>query len=410
MNEKGINREISLKRAEELKLTIESYLKESKFIKTGFDNAERSEKQKQKILKILNATDEEWNDWKWQLKNSINDVKILEKIIDLTEEEKSNIKKVEKKYRWSVSPYYLSLMDFSNTSCPIRMQAIPQIQELDCCGELDPMCEEYTSPVEGITRRYPDRLIINITNHCATFCRHCQRRRNIGSEDVNLSKEKLEGCFEYIRNNSEIRDVLITGGDALCISDNMLIWILTELRKINTVEIIRIGTRTLVTLPQRITDELCEKLQMFHPLYINTQFNSAAEITQEARIACDKLIKAGIPLGNQSVLLKGINDDSNKLKKLNQQLLMTRVKPYYIFHPKNVIGTRHFYVRIDEGIKIIEKLRGQTSGLANPTYILNTPNGKGKVPLQSNYNFSIDGNHLRIKTWEGNVIEYTELR
>ncbi|MCB2298648.1 KamA family radical SAM protein [Clostridium tagluense] len=409
MSDKFTSREISLQRAEQLKATINSYLEEAEFIKTGFDNYERIQCLKQKILEIYNATDEQWDDWKWQFKNCIHDVEILEKIIDVTKEEKAAIIEVEKKFRWSVSPYYLSLMNPLDANCPIRMQAIPQIHELESNGKVDPMAEEFTSPVEGITRRYPDRLIINVTNQCATFCRHCQRRRNIGVKDVNLSKEKLEACFEYIRQNPEIRDVLVTGGDVLCLSDNMIIWILSELRKISTVEIIRIGTRALVTMPQRITDDLCKKLQEFHPLYINTQFNSPAEITQEALEACDKLTKAGIPLGNQTVLLKNINNDVNKIKKLNQQLLKIRVRPYYIFHPKDVIGTSHFCVKITEGLKIMEGLRGQTSGLAIPTYVLNTPNGKGKVPLQSSYILGVENNCVKIRTWEGDIIHYEEL-
>lgn len=409
MSDKFTSREISLQRAEQLKVTINSYLEEAEFIKTGFDNCERSQGLKQKILEIYNATDEQWDDWKWQFKNCINDVETLEKIIAVTKEEKEAIIEVGKKFRWSVSPYYLSLMNPLDSNCPIRMQAIPQIHELESRGKVDPMAEEFTSPVDGITRRYPDRVIINVTNQCATFCRHCQRRRNIGIKDVNLSKERLEACFEYIRENPEIRDVLITGGDVLCLSDDMIIWILSELRKIGTVEIIRIGTRALVNMPQRITDDLCKKLQEFHPLYINTQFNSPAEITQEALQACDKLTKAGIPLGNQTVLLKNINNDVNKIKKLNQQLLKIRVRPYYIFHPKDVVGTSHFYVKIKDGIEIMEGLRGQTSGLAIPTYVLNTPNGKGKVPLQSSYILGMKENCVKIRTWEGDIIDYVEV-
>lgn len=402
------SRDIAIQRANELKERIKPYLLEVNHIKTGFSNHERIEAQKQKIMELLNCCDKDWDDWQWQLKNRINDVNVLDKIIRLNDFEKVAIKKVEKKFRWSISPYYLSLMDYSDVNCPIRKQAIPQIEELNKVGKLDPMSEEYTSPVEGITRRYPDRIIINVTNHCATFCRHCQRRRNIGSKDGALSKDKLEACFDYVRNNPEIRDVLITGGDPFCFKDEAIVWILTQLKKIKSVEIIRIGTRTLVTMPQRITDDLCEKLSQFKPLYINTQFNSPVEITQDTFEACDKLIRAGVVLGNQSVLLKNINDDTNKLKKLNQELLKLRVRPYYLFHPKDVLGTRHFYVKIKDGIKIVEKLRGETSGLAIPTYILNTPNGKGKIPLSSNYILSMDEETIKIRNWEGDIIEYNE--
>lgn len=403
------SREISILRAKELKSKIEPYLMESKEIKTGFTNKDRINSQKQKIMELLNASEEDWNDWKWQLKNCMRDDSVIEKIINLNEDEKSAIKEVQDKFRWAVSPYYLSLMD-PDAECAIRMQAIPKIEELEECGKADPMAEEFTSPVEGITRRYPDRLIINVTNHCAMYCRHCQRRRNIGSVDVALSKEKLQACFDYVRNNPEIRDVLVTGGDPLTLSDDTIDWILSELSKIETLEIIRIGTRMLVTLPQRITDELCEILSKYKPLYINTQFNSPLEVTEETLVAADKLIQAGVVLGNQSVLLKGINDNTSILKKLNQALLKIRVRPYYIFHPKDVVGTRHFYVKIKDGVKIVGKLRGETSGLAIPAYILNAPGGKGKVPLGLNNILSMneDEGIVQIQTWEGDIIDYKE--
>jgi len=407
MNELS-SREISIQRAQELKTRIESYITESKNIKTGFTNQDNINTQKRKIMELLNCSDEEWNDWKWQLKNCINDVDVIGKIINLSEDEKSEIKQVQDKYRWSISPYYLSLMD-KESECAIRKQAIPQIYELDECGKSDPMSEEFTSPLEGITRRYPDRLIINVTNLCASFCRHCQRRRNIGGVDVALSREKLKACFDYVKNNPEIRDVLVTGGDPLTLPDDLIIWILTSLRKIESVEIIRIGTRTLVNMPQRITDELCEKLSKLKPLYINTQFNSPLEITQDVLEACDKLIKAGVIIGNQSVLLKFINDDTNILKKLNHELLKVRIRPYYIFHPKDVVGTRHFYVKVKDGIEIVGKLRGETSGLAIPTYILNAPNGKGKIPLGLNNILSINDEIIKLRTWEGDIVEYKEM-
>ena len=400
------NRDVSIKRAEVLKSRIRDYTEASKTILTGKDRKEEIKKNKNKILNYFGATEEDWNDWKWQITHRISDIDVLKEFINLSDEEIKNIKEVGSKYRWSISPYYVSLMDVDNQYGPIRMQSIPSHNELLEEGEADPMSEEFTSPVEHITRRYPDRLIIKVTNQCAMFCRHCQRRRSIGGVDLAVSREELQDCIKYVAENPEIRDVLITGGDALAISDDMLDWLLGSLRAIPHVEIIRIGTRTLVTMPQRITDELCEILSKHHPVFLNTHFNSPAEITEEVAEATDKLSRAGVPIGNQAVLLKGINNDPYIMRKLNQELLKVRIRPYYIFHPKNVIGTSHFKVKIEEGIEIMEYLRGYTSGLAIPTYILNAPNGKGKTPILPNYILGWGKDHVKIRTWEGEVIDY----
>lgn len=406
----NVNREheIALKRADELKNIISSYLSIKNQIKTGNDTKEQSKFIRSRILEVLNATELDWKNWKWQLRNRIQSVELLEKIISVTKEEKDSILEVEKYYRWAISPYYLSLVDLEDNNCPIKKQAFPSKDELVCYGEADPMSEKITSPVEGITRRYPDRLIINVTNKCAMYCRHCQRRRNIGTQDLSLRKEKLEECFNYIVDNPEIRDVLVTGGDPLCLPDEELVWVLLKLREIKTVEIIRIGTRTLVTMPQRITEELCEKLQAFYPLYINTQFNHPAEMTQEVLEATNRLASAGVVLGNQTVLLNNINNDPNIMMKLNQDLVKARIRPYYVFHPKQVIGTKHFYVPIEEGLNIMDELMGKTSGLAIPTYILNAPHGQGKIPLQRPYMLKNEDGQIDFRTWEGKVILYKE--
>jgi len=238
------------------------------------------------------------------------------------------------------------------------------------------------------------------------FCRHCQRRRNIGNRDTNKTRKELEAALQYVKDNEEIRDVLVTGGDALLLSDNTLDWLLGELHKIPHVEIKRIGTRTPVTLPQRITPELCAILEKYPPLYINTQFNHPLEITPEAKEACDRLVKAGVVLGNQAVLLRGVNNDPHIMKKLNQELLKLRVRPYYIFHAKNVKGTSHFITSIDEGLEIMEHLRGYTSGLAVPTYIINAPYGNGKTPIAPNYMLGKRGNQILLRTWENKIIPY----
>ena len=399
---------ISLERCSELKTRIQDYLDIKDTIPKGLSplQEEKMLSKKKKILEILNGTESDWNDWKWQLKNRISDVSLLSKIINLTDSEIDSIKKVEQKYRWGITPYYTSLIDDDDKFNPIKLQSIPTFLELDDRGVLDPMSEEFTNPAGSITRRYPDRLIINVTNVCPSFCRHCQRRRNIGCIDEHKSKETLQESINYIKANTEIRDVLLTGGDALMLSDNTLDWLLNELFSINTVDYVRIGTRCPVTMPQRITDDLLKILKKYRPIYINTHFNHPLEITQDAKAACDKLANSGIPLGNQAVLLNGINNDKYIMRLLNQELLKCRVKPYYIFHAKNVIGTHHFNTSIDDGIEIMEYLRGYTSGMAIPTYIVNAPNGNGKTPLLPEYIISRGKNYVTIRTWEGKIFNY----
>lgn len=287
------------------------------------------------------------------------------------------------------------------------MQGLPTGMELeDDKGEEDPMAEALTSPAPCITRRYPDRLIINVTNMCGMYCRHCQRRRNIGEIDSHKNRQDLSAALAYVRENPEIRDVLITGGDALLLSDETLDWLLNELHQIPHVEIKRLGTRVPVTLPARITDHLVNILAKYPPLYLNTQFNHPIEVTLEAKQAVDRLISAGVILGNQAVLLKGINNHPNIMKKLNQELLKIRVRPYYIFHAKNIKGTKHFIPSIQEGLAVMEHLRGYTSGLAVPTYIINAPKGGGKIPLLPQYLLSLNENKAVFRSWEGNVVHY----
>lgn len=400
-------RKIALQRADELKNRIRPYLEVKDSILTGFDLVDINKKNKEKILDFFNATEDDWNDWHWQIRNRICDVETLGKIVNLKEEDKEVITKIQKDYRWAISPYYLSIMDLESTSCPVWLQAIPSVYELDDpYGKEDPMAEEYTSPAPRITRRYPDRLILNVTNQCAMFCRHCQRRRNIGEIDKPAAKDDIKEAIQYIRDNPEIRDVLITGGDPFTLSDEKLEWIISEIRAIPTVEIIRLGSRTIVTMPQRITQKLCDMLEKYHPLYVNTHFNHPREITPEALEATRKLAKAGIPLGNQAVLLKGINNDPHVMKKLNQTLLRIHVKPYYIFHAKSVKGTSHFVTRIEDGLEIMEHLRGHTSGMAIPTYIINAPDGNGKTPILPHYLISQGKDYVLIRNWEGKVFKY----
>ena len=400
-------RQYALRRAVELKQMITPYLEQSMMIPTGFSSSEMYKSRRSEILSYFNATLEDWGNWQWQMKHRISDSQVLAKLLPLTPRQRTEIERVGKTFRWAVSPYYLSLMDDTDPFDPIRLQGLPTQAELfEDFGEEDPMGEEITSPAPSITRRYPDRLIINVTNMCAMYCRHCQRRRNIGETDTHSPRFQLEEALDYIRVNPEIRDVLVTGGDALLLSDQTLDWLLGELHAIPHVEIKRLGTRAPVTIPMRITDELCAILAKYPPIYINTQFNHPKEVTEDAKKAADKLVAAGVVLGNQAVLLKGINNKPAIMKKLNQELLKIRVRPYYIFHAKNVKGTRHFVTPIQDGIAIIEQLRGYTSGLAVPTYIINAPKGGGKTPIAPQYLISLDDNKAVLRTWEGKYIDY----
>ncbi len=405
------NKKVALKRAKELRNTIKDYLDESPKIKTGLNLKKELNKNKEKIMFKMQATADEWDDWKWQLDNRISTVEELKSLIKLPEERLKEIKDIEEKYRWAISPYFLSLINPDNPDCVIGKQSLPSSFELqDFGGKLDPMDEELTNPAGTITRRYPDRLIIKLTNICGMFCRHCQRRREIGQTDHHQTQKEINESIEYIKNNQEIRDVLLTGGDPLTMTNDQLEPILKKLKAIDHVEIIRIGSRVPVTMPQRITDELCEMLEKYHPLYMNIQVNHPKELTKEVFQATDKISKAGIPLGNQAVLLKGINDSPHVMKKLNQELLRARVKPYYIFHAKKVKGTGHFRTSVSTGINIMEKLRGYTSGMAIPTYIINAPGGYGKTPINPIYNISQGNEHIKIRTWEGRIIDYPDTR
>lgn len=388
-----------------LKNTIKEYIENKDEIKTGIEDFDRISKQKAKIMKYLNASEEDWNDYVWQLKNRFSDPEDIAKILNISAKELSEIKKVGESYRYAISPYYMSLIDPDNDNCPVKLQSIPSILELDDIGELDPMNEKDSSPIDCVTRRYPDRLIIKVTNMCGMYCRFCQRRRMIGEFDTHVPRAKLTRAVQYVRDNTEIRDVLITGGDAFMLSDNEIEWLLKELRSIEHVEIIRFGTRTPVTLPQRITTNLVNILKKYHPVYVNTHFNSPREITKEAKEACEKLANAGIPLGNQMVLLKGVNNDPFTVRKLNQSLLRIRVKPYYIFHPKCVKGTSRFWVNVQTGMEIMETLRGRTSGMAIPTYIVNGSGGLGKTPILPNYVLYMGRDKVVMRNWQGEIFE-----
>ncbi len=409
MSDKKDKTLIARQRSAELKTRIDPYLKAKVNIPDGTTQWGKIQERQERIKAHFKASEEEWNDWHWQSSRRIDKVDVLQKLLKLDDQEAETVKKVGEKYRWAVSPYYLGLMDPGNPHCPVRRQAIPCGEEIsDIHGKEDPMAEEFTSPAPAITRRYPDRLIINVTNQCAMYCRHCQRRRNIGEVDHMTPREQLKAALDYIRENEEIRDVLLTGGDAFMLSNQNIDWLLTELDNIPHVEIKRLGTRTLATMPMRVDDELCEIFDRHSPLYINTHFNHPLEVTPAVSQACGKLARAGAVLGNQSVLLAGVNDDAHVMKKLNHELLKVLIRPYYIFHAKGVKGTSHLRTRVEVGIGIMEQLRGYTSGLAIPTFIINAPDGYGKTPMLPEYLLSMEKENLTIRTWEKRVLEYED--
>lgn len=400
-------RELSVRRALELKKYGDQMLEENALVPSGLEMTKTIQARISHIRSVMGASLKDWNDWCWQIENRISNVTMLNKIMKLSNNEKKTFIRVGEEFRWATSPYFASLIDTKNPNCPIRAQCLPAIEELmDTNTSLDPMGEETTSPVPAIVRRYPDRLIINVTNECPSYCRHCQRRRRIGQKDHHTSDARIQEALDYIRDNPEIRDVLITGGDALMLDDDRLDWLLGQLDEISTVEIKRIGSRTISTLPYRITPALVKMLSKHHPLFINTQVNHPIEITREMAKATDLLTRVGIPLGNQAVLLAGVNDSVMVQRKLNQTLLKVRIRPYYLFHCKAVRGISHFRTSVDVGIEIMENLRGHTSGLAIPYYVVNSPGGLGKTPIAPDYIISRGKDHIVLRTWEWKAVEY----
>ena len=362
--------------------------------------------RKRRIMHSFKAAGDDWNDYRWQMDNRIENVAQLHEIFPLAPERYAEIDTVGKKYRWAVSPYYLSLIDVNDRLDPVGLMAIPSLLELDESGETDPMDERHTHPAPLVTRRYPDRLILNVTNACGMFCRFCQRKRNIGGQDA-VNKSGLDESIDFIARNPRIRDVLITGGDPLTLPTDYLDMVLGKVRSIPHVEIIRIGSRLPVTVPQRIDADLVAVLGKYHPLYINVHFNHPNEVTEEAGRACSRLADAGIPLGNQMVLLNGVNNDRSTVLELNKKLLECRVRPYYIFFAKNIRGATHFNCGIREGLEILDFLRGNVSGLAIPTFIVNAPQGFGKVPILGK-NYVIEGDEVELTTWEKRKIRFKD--
>ncbi len=356
------------------------------------------------------VTEEQWNDWHWQIKNRVTTVKQLREIINLTAEEEKAIDESLVLLRMGITPYYASLMDPDDPNCPIRKQAVPTTFELHKGeGDMeDPLLEDTDSPVEGLTHRYPDRVLFLITDQCSMYCRHCTRRRFAGQTDEAMPMDKIEKAIEYIANTPKVRDVLISGGDGLVIADDRLEFILKKLRDIPHVDIIRIGSRTPVVMPQRITDELVSMLKKYHPLWLNMHFNHPKEITPASAKACALLADAGVPLGNQSVLLRGVNDCVHIMKRLVHLLVKIRVRPYYIYQCDLSMGIEHFRTKVSKGIEIIEGLRGHTSGFAVPTFVVDAPGGGGKIPVMPQYLISMSDKKVVLRNYEGVIATYSE--
>ena len=354
-----------------------------------------------------------WKDWRWQLKHSIQDIESVETLLGIGfgENERRKLELTLRKFPLSITPYYLSLIDADDfRNDPVFMQAFPSPRELEIEKHemADPLAEDTDSPVPGVTHRYPDRVLLQVSNVCSMYCRHCTRKRKVGDVDSIPVKDDLTRGIEYIRNTPEIRDVLLSGGDPLMLSDAYLDWILTELRSIPHVQVIRIGTRMPVVLPYRITDDLVEMLKKHHPLWINTHFNHPREVTTSSRQALAKLANAGIPLGNQSVLLAGVNDCPRVMKALMHKMVENRVRPYYLYQCDLSEGLSHFRTPVGKGVEIMESLIGHTSGFAVPTYVIDAPGGGGKIPLTPNYLISLSTNKVVLRNYEGVITTYQE--
>jgi lysine 2,3-aminomutase len=358
---------------------------------------------------FANIPDEQWEDWRWQLSHRLNSVEDFEQIVDLTESERYALSQ-HGLFRVDITPYFASLMDPHNPNCPIRKQILPTKGEvIPFTGEMeDSLAEDAHSPVPGLVHRYPDRVLMLVTNQCASYCRYCTRSRIVGDPTHAFSSKDYGAQLDYIRRTPQVRDVLLSGGDPLTLAPRVLERLLSALREIPHVEIVRIGSRVPVFMPQRITDELCEMLQRFHPLWVNIHVNHPYEITPELAQACDKLSRAGIPLGNQSVLLAGVNDDPHIQRKLVHDLVRIRVRPYYLYQCDLVHGVGHFRTPIGKGIEIIESLRGHTSGFAVPTYVVDAPGGGGKIPLNPNYLISYSDHKIVLRNYEGYITTYEE--
>ena len=353
----------------------------------------------------------DWNDWSWQLRNRIQTLEQLEKRLSLIGEERAGTILAGKKLALGITPHFFSLIDPQDPDCPIRRQVVPRIEEASRAPDemVDPCGEDSHMPVPGLVHRYPDRVLLLVTDRCASYCRYCTRSRVVSGAGEQELTVDLEGAFRYLENHPEVRDVLLSGGDPLLLSDAKLNAILTRLRSISSIEFIRIGTRIPIFLPQRITPELVAMLKQHHPLWMSIHSNHPKELSYEVREALGRLADAGIPLGNQSVLLKGVNDRSEILKDLFHKLLLCRVRPYYLYQCDLITGSAHLRTTIREGQEIMEQLRGYTTGYAVPTYVVDGPGGGGKIPIGPGYIVGMADDRVILKNYKGDVYEYPEI-
>ena len=358
------------------------------------------------------VSDSDWNDWRWQLKNRITTLAQVEaKIPNLTPEEKGGIQLANRKLAMAVTPYFFNLINADDVRCPIRLQVIPKINETKTADweMADPCGEDGNSPIPGIVHRYPDRILFLVTDRCAAYCRYCTRSRMVSNASGYGFHPELERQLEYVRQHPEIRDVLLSGGDPLLLSDSKMDYLLGRLREMEHVEFLRIGTRIPIFLPQRITDELCAVLKKHHPLFVSIHANHPIELTVEVKRGLDKMADAGIPLGNQSVLLREVNDRLDVMRALVQKLLRCRVRPYYLYQCDLIAGSSHLRTSVSEGIKIMEGLRGHTTGYAIPQFVIDAPGGGGKTPIHPEYVIRRDANRIVIRNYEGKIFEYPEI-
>jgi lysine 2,3-aminomutase len=353
--------------------------------------------------------DEKWNDWRWQLSHRLNTAEDIEKVLLLTDSERKALQ-TQGLFRVDVTPYFISLIDPNDSDDPTRRQIIPRSEELQAFTAMmeDSLAEDRHSPVPGLVHRYPDRVLMLVTTQCASYCRYCTRSRIVGDPGQTFSQAEFDLQIEYLKRTPQVRDVLLSGGDPLVLAPKVLEQILTRLREIPHIEIIRIGSRVPVFMPMRVTQELCDMLSKFHPLWLNVHVNHPNEISLELEQACDRLTRAGIPLGNQSVLLAGVNDCVHLQRDLVQKLVRIRVRPYYIYQCDLVEGAGHFRTPVAKGIEIMEGLRGHTSGYAVPQFIVDAPGGGGKIPVMPNYLLSMSDHKVIVRNYEGYVTAYEE--
>jgi lysine 2,3-aminomutase len=353
--------------------------------------------------------DEKWNDWRWQLSHRLNTADEIEKVISLTDSERKALN-TSGLFRVDVTPYFISLIDPEDPHDPVRRQIIPTSAEMQSFTAMmeDSLAEDRHSPVPGLVHRYPDRVLMLVTTQCASYCRYCTRSRIVGDPGQTFSQADFDLQIEYLKRTPQVRDVLLSGGDPLVLAPKILEQILTRLREIPHIEIVRIGSRVPVFLPMRVTQELCDMLSKFHPLWLNIHVNHPNEISLELEQAADRLTRAGIPLGNQSVLLAGVNDNVHIQRKLVQDLVRIRVRPYYLYQCDLVEGAGHFRTPVAKGIEIMEGLRGHTSGYAVPQYIIDAPGGGGKIPVMPNYLLSMSDHKVILRNYEGYITTYEE--